>query len=101
MGVDIGTYRQRIGGFMMPDKMRYTLNGIVASWNTAIGGFRLCLALSLLLVCFGDVETNPGPRSWRNKKSRPSTRRRNRSSAEEARGKVSEEYVFFDKTIIS
>ena len=61
MGVDIATYRARIGQFCMPRKTRNRLETICLCRSTVSCLLRWTLFLSLLLILGGDVETNPGP----------------------------------------
>jgi len=59
MGVDICTYRCRIGLFVMPKKSRSIIFGIRrASVSVCL---RLVTFLSLPVVACGDVELNPDP----------------------------------------
>ena len=65
MGVDLVTYRGRIGSF----NGKWT--NMAASWTWEKGCGRtkcslsLCIAMSLLLICGMDIETNPGPMQTR------------------------------------
>ena len=84
MGVDILIYRCRIGTFVMPLKCRTCIHGI----RLSKGKIRLCVralvALSLLLVVSGDVESNPGPGSGQEPlaSQKPQTRQRQLSFAQ-------------------
>ena len=59
MGVDLVTYRGRIGSF----NGKWT--NMVASWTWEKGcgmkkySLSLCMAMSLILICGMDIETNP------------------------------------------
>ena len=61
MGVDVETYRMRIGLFSMPRRCKRKLDMIVIPRVTLKLTLRLTLILSLLLLMGGDVESNPGP----------------------------------------
>ena len=63
MGVDIATYRARIGTFSMPFSSKSLLHGYVVSIEACRMSFRLSLLVCSLVVLCGDVEVNPGPSS--------------------------------------
>jgi hypothetical protein len=65
MGIDIVTYRARIGGFVVGRRMDSDIrvegqeNGMTKIWS-------FCLVVAVLLVIDG-VEENPGPQvEWEN-----------------------------------
>ena len=60
MGVDIQTWRIRIGTFIHPRKCRNALKCLFVSGKAVFSIVRGCLVLSLLLLMCGDVESNPG-----------------------------------------
>ncbi|KAH3791482.1 hypothetical protein DPMN_144968 [Dreissena polymorpha] len=68
MGVDLVTYRARIGVFTMPCKSKLSVSEIRLSRNGVSARLRVIIALSVLLLLCGDVEQNPGP------SQRPATR---------------------------
>lgn len=61
MGVDIMTYRARIGSFHMPNTSKHMVSGLHIAYKSVSCSLRLLLVVSLLIVLCGDVETNPGP----------------------------------------
>lgn len=64
MGVDIATYRQRIGTFSMPKKQGNTIRTLNISrigLRRYICGIRLLVCLTAILLTCGDIESNPGP----------------------------------------
>ena len=61
MGVDLVTYRVRIGQFIMPKKSRYRLNKLCVHQCTIKKILRLTILFAVLVTLGGDVEKNPGP----------------------------------------
>ena len=64
MGVDLGTYRQRIGSFLMPFKTSKTSRTLTIPLAVRIRfliTLKLVTCLTALLLTYGDIETNPGP----------------------------------------
>ena len=64
MGVDLGTYRQRIGSFLMPFKSSKTSGTLTLPLAVRIRflmTLKLATCLTALLLTCGDIETNPGP----------------------------------------
>lgn len=68
MGVDVSTYRSRIGRFF-PCKRKKTTDSprfrrlalYVQTWCPSAKILLMCMCVAQLLICAGDIETNPGP----------------------------------------
>lgn len=70
MGVDIDTWRARVGCFIQPRKWRSSLRALHVPGFAVSVCLRLVLCLALLVILGGDLEMNPGPpksQSSRNK----------------------------------
>lgn len=69
MGVDVSTYRVRIGSFVpcrQPRKSRNARFSFASAFARSMCPrpifLLLCSVISLILLCCGDVESNPGPK---------------------------------------
>lgn len=70
MGIDISTWRLRIGVFSQKFKVGCKFQGFKTSIGRFRLTFRLCTCLLVLLVVCGDVEENPGPPKTQRNESR-------------------------------
>ena len=77
MGVDIQTWRLKIGVFVQPNKCRRTMRSIYVSGRCVLTIMRIYLLFVVLVLNLsGDVELNPGPPKGSEKPSEPRTRTR-------------------------
>ena len=61
MGVDINTWRGRIGRFTQRFKIKSKLHGLKVPGYVYSISLRVTMCLALILILGGDVELNPGP----------------------------------------
>ena len=73
MGVDIQVWQIRIGTFIQPRKCRKDVDKLFLSRKSLFLAVRICLVLSLIMLC-GDVESNPGPPKSTRQNERVTTR---------------------------